>query len=158
MDSTFARNIMKYIFTIIATIVCLQSCAPTLPGPTKTKHITTESAGFMLEGSPRRAQYSVSYTFRDLMPGEYTAVVLFDNPAAPSSPIQVSETFRYPVQRILVESPFLKRIKFNGNYTVGMELHQGRSSGPLIDSHSQSVNFGISGEMGRKLGVATQID
>ena len=149
---------MKYIFPFIATLVCLQSCVSTLPGPIKTKHITTEGAGFVLEGSPRRAQYSVSYTFRDLTPGEYTAVVLFDNPAAPSSPFQVSKSFRYPVQRILVESPALTRIKSYGNYTVRMNLHQGRSSGPLIDRHSQRVNFGLSAEMGRKFGVATQID
>ena len=149
-------NLKKLLLPGLAACF-LQSCASTLPDPVTTNHVATERAGFLMQGQPRKVHYSVSYTFRDLKPGAYTAVVDFENPGS-SQPIRVTKRFTYPVKSVSVESPGLASIRTGQNYSVGLELHQGSASGPVIDTHSQQVNFGVPRSMAAQLNLATRVD
>jgi hypothetical protein len=136
----------------------LQSCATSsLPDPVTSDHVATEGAGFMMSGQPRKVRYSVSYTFRDLKPGKYTAAIEFENPDG-GQPFRVTKGFTYPVKNLVVESPPLAIIRTGQNYNVRLELHQGSASGPVVDTHDQQVNFGVPKAMAEQLNLATRVD
>ncbi|MCW1925804.1 hypothetical protein OKA05_24815 [Luteolibacter arcticus] len=151
---------MKKLLLLSLAAGLLQSCvsSSSLPDPVTSNHVATEGAGFMMHGQPRKVHYSVSYTFRDLKPGAYTAQVEFENPGGSGQPIRVTKRFSYPVKSLNVESPALTRIRSGQNYNVRLVLHQGSASGPVVDTHSQQVNFGVPKAMAAQMGVATQID
>ena len=151
-------NLKKFLL-LSAVSVLLPSCvSSSLPDPVTSHHVATEGAGFMLQGQPRKVHYAVSYTFRDLKPGEYTAAVEFENPDAANSPMRVSKRFSHPVKSLYLESPALGRVRSGQNYNVRLVLHRGGASGPVVDTHAQQVNFGIPKVMAAQLGVATAID
>jgi hypothetical protein len=149
---------LKNLLLVSLAAGLLQSCASSLPDPVTSSHVATEGAGFMLQGQPRKVHYSVSYTFHDLKPGDYTAAVEFENPDGEKSPIHVAKRFSYPIKSLYLESPALGRVRSGQNYNVRLVLHQGGASGPVVDTHAQQVNFGIPKVMAAQLGAATEID
>jgi hypothetical protein len=150
---------LKKLFLLSLATGLLQSCATSsLPDPVTTDHVSREGAGFMMHGQPRKVHYSVSYTFRDLKPGAYTAVADFENPASANSPIRVTKRFSYPTKKLELESPALASIRTGQNYNVRLEIHQGSASGPVVDTHDQQVNFGVPKAMAAQLNLATRVD
>jgi hypothetical protein len=151
-------NLKKPLLLCLAAGV-LQSCvSSTLPDPVTTDHVATGGAGFMMHGQPRKVHYSVSYTFRDLEPGAYTAVAEFENPDNANSPIRMTKRFTHPGKGLSLESPPLASIRTGRNYNVRLVIHHGGASGPVVDTHEQQVNFGVPKAMAAQLNLATRID
>jgi len=150
---------LKKLFLLSLAAGFLQSCvSSSLPDPVTTDHVATEGAGFVMHGQPRKVHYSVSYTLRDLKPGSYTAVAEFENPGNANSPIRMTKRFTLPGKGLSLESPPLANIRTGQNYNVRLVIHQGGTSGPVVDTHEQQVNFGVPKSMAAQLNLATRID
>ncbi len=151
---------IKYITPLIGAFA-LYSCGASntgsnvdLPKPVNTNHIETHGAGFTMNGKVR---YGCSYNFKNLSHGTYSARVYFENPSDKSRPYVVTKNFTFPTGPVMFQSQEIPEITSKTNYQVKLILRRGGNSGPVIDTHTQYVNFPITPSMAKMFGITTKI-
>jgi len=139
----FLSSLAHLFFLFICT-----SCASTsnLPQPTTSVYFETLGAGVSIKinkdnsDKNEAALYIVLKKLKSIPQGSL-AIVKFQNPEVPGSPIVTQEKLDSTKDSYTFISPAVNGLKQGRSYSITMELYQDSSREKLLCEHSQSAYF-----------------